>query len=328
MLAVLAFLVLVEARAAEAAKATVPDPAFDFGKVVRGAIVEHAYTLRNDGAAILELYRVSMRAPLIATRLPREVRPGTEAVLRFRLDTSSLEGPFQARILLSLNDPALPEAPLTSEGEVVPGVEVSPMPVVFLAAQRGEHTEASVDLINHDLEPLRILDVEHSSRRLRANLETVTEGRRYRLTLTLNAEGPSRKLSEGILVRTSSKTNPTLTIMASTLVRERVYTFPDAVDVGSIRRGIIQADPGLLERVAQTLTVYQSGGSDFQASPSTDVPALDLKAERGVAGDRWQITIGLNKDKVQPGPIRGTIFIKTNDPEFPNLAVPVFGSIL
>src|SRR5881397_2166800 len=119
-------LLLSAAQAVEPPRASLPDSEYHFGKVVRGTVVEHDFTLGNDGAAVLELSRASMNAPLLATRLPRNVQPGSQTLLRFRLDTATLEGPFDGQIILSLNDPRLPEARLTFAGQVVPGVEVSP----------------------------------------------------------------------------------------------------------------------------------------------------------------------------------------------------------
>ena len=59
---------------------------------------------------------------------------------------------------------------------------------------------------------------------------------------------------------------PLLNIPANTYLREHVYTFPDAVDLGSLRLADIKAQPDLLQRTAQTLMVYQWGGTDFQVA--------------------------------------------------------------
>jgi hypothetical protein len=36
----------------------------------------------------------------------------------------------------------------------------------------------------------------------------------------------------------------------------------------------------------------------------------------------------MSSERVQPGPIRGSIIIKTNDPKHDKLTIPVSGSIL
>jgi hypothetical protein len=53
-----------------------------------------------------------------------------------------------------------------------------------------------------------------------------------------------------------------------------------------------------------------------------------LKSEPGPDGDRWQVTIAMNPERLQPGPIRGSIVTQTNDPKHRKLTLPVSGSIL
>jgi hypothetical protein len=164
--------------------------------------------------------------------------------------------------------------------------------------------------------------------RFLTKLETLDEGRRYRLTLLLNPDGPAGRHSESIVLKTSSRREPTITVAANTYLRERVYTFPDAVDLGTVRLTDVDRDPNLLERLAQTLMVYQFGGSDFSVSVRSDLPELDLSSERGPQRDRFQTTVRLRRDTLKPGDIRGSMVIDTNDAQFPSLVVPVFGSVL
>jgi hypothetical protein len=316
------------ALAAEALKAVIPETRFAFGRVLRGTAIEHEFVVRNEGAAALRIQGVRATAPLRLGRMPALIAPGAELKLRVHLETSKLSGPFEGEILLSLNDPALPEARLLFEGRVVPPIELSPRSAFFVAARRGERRQAAIEIINHEPEPLRVESVEHPRERFATKMETVEEGRRYRLSLILNPDGPGGKKTEDILVKTSSRTAPALRISANTHLRERVYTFPDAVDLGALRLADIQADPGLLQRTAQTLMVYRFGGADFRVTLRTDLPVLDLKWERGPTGDRYQTTVTLIGEKLQVGPIRGSIVIETNDAEFPSLTVPVTGFII
>src|SRR5262249_6064998 len=153
--------------------------------------------------------------------------------------------------------------------------------------------------------------IEHSSERFVTQLETLEEGSRYRLTLTAKPDGEEGKRAEPILIKTSSKTEPVLKVTANTYLRERVYTFPDGLDLGAIPIGLIQKTPGIVTRAAQTLMIYQSGGSDFRVKLRTDLP-VELKLVRGPNGDRFQTTITLIPEKVRVGEIRGSIFIETN----------------
>lgn len=314
--------------AADRPKAVFPETSFHFGRAVRGAVIEHDFLVRNAGSAPLAIEKVRLTPPLIATSMPTQVMPGGESFVRVKLDTSGVKGAFDGTILISLNDPDFPEPKLTFEGQIVATVEVAPMPAFIVAAQRGQTKESTVEIINHEQEALRIEQVEHSAERFTTRLEMIEEGRRYRLTLTLKPDGPGKRNADTIILHTSSKTSPLVRIAAYTYLRERVYTFPDAVDLGALAIDDIRRNPRLLEQTAQTLMIYQADGSDFKVQLSTDVSGCELKAERGPKGDRYQATVTLNGDKLKVGQIKGSILVQTNDAQFPTLTVPVSGWIL
>jgi hypothetical protein len=97
--------------------------------------------------------------------------------------------------------------------------------------------------------------------------------------------------------------------------------------MGNVALAEFRDKAALAEQLAQTLMVYQVGGSDFQASFKSKLPFLRISAERGPNGDRWQATVTFDPLHLVPGPIRGAIEISTNDPAFPLLRVPVTGEI-
>jgi hypothetical protein len=319
---------LSPALALDAPKAVFTETRFHFENAISGSVVEHDFVLQNQGSAPLRIEKVSMTSPLLVTGMPHEIAPGAQGTIHFKLDTASLAGRFQGAILVFLNDAALPEASLSFEGQVMPTIELSPMPAFFISAQRGQANQSSIEIINHAPEPLRIEKVEHPTDRFTTALETLDPGQRYRLTLVLKPDGPSGRSTETILLTSSSKTLPILNVPANTYLHERVYTFPEAIDLGAIPIAAIRRNPGILEQIAQPLMIYQEDGSDFKVQISTDVPACKLKSERGPKADRYQATVSLIGDNLKVGPIRGSIFIQTNDPQFPKLTVPVSGWIL
>ena len=323
-----ALLSLPDVAGADAPKAVFPDAGFDFGRTMYGSVVEHDFVLRNEGSAALKIVKASMTSPLLVTRMPRELAPGGEGMIHFRLDTAALSGPFKGQIMVFLNDPDLPEADLSFEGVVIPPVEVSPLPAFFVSGLRGKEASASVEIINHEPEPLRIGKVEHAMERFTTRLETLQPGQRYKLTLILKPDGPGGRKTEPITVATSSGARRVLEISANTYLHERIYAFPDSVDLGAIPISQIRKNPGLLDVLAQTLMVYQEGGSDFRATLHTDLPVLNLRWERGPKGDRYQATVSLHPDRVKAGSYDGLLLIDTNDPAFARLSVPVSARIL
>ena len=307
--------------ASEAPKAVFPEASFEFGEAMSGAVVERNFVVKNEGSAPLVIQKVAMTTPLLVTRMSHEVAPGAEGTIHFKLDTANLAGKFKGAMVVFLNDPALPQAVLAFEGTVVPAIELSPMRAFFVAGLRGLGGRAAIEIVNREPAPLVLERTQHPTERFTTELETLEPGQRYRLTLTLKPDGPGGRAADTILIRTSSKTIPSLRVAANTYLYEKVHTFPDVLDFGTLRA----ADAG---HEALTLMIYQEGGSDFQVKLSSDVSALDLKYERGPKGDRYQATISLDPNKVKAGSLNGVLLIDTNDPTFSKLSVPISGRIL
>jgi Protein of unknown function (DUF1573) len=318
-------LLAAPASASSVAPATL-ETSFDFGAVKQGATVEHAFAIENPGSAPLRIERVALTPPLVVRRMPAVIPPGGRALLEVELPTASVAGTFTGDILVATSDPVNRTLELELTGHVMTAVEVLPRRAAFLTGTREAPGSASLDIVNNEDRPIRIESVEHSRGLFTSRVETIEHGRRWRLVLSLLPDGPAGKRSERITLRTTSRASPTITVVAYTYLRERVYAFPDAVDLGAIRAADLR-DSGFSARLAQTLMVYQVGGSTFEARFRTDVPGVAVTAERGPKGDRWQATVRI-AGTPKPGPVSGKISIETNDPSFPRLEVPVTGTIL
>lgn len=206
-------------------------------------------------------------------------------------------------------------------------VDVLPYPAFFVSTPRGVEKTATLQVVNREKEPVEISVAEQPAG-VKVSIEPVEPGRKYRLSLTVPADAPAGRKSEHLSLKTTSAARPLVRVGVNTLVRERVYTFPDAVDLGSLRRNQLPeagAPPNVL---SQTLMVYQSGGNDFQVQAESDIPGLEVRAERGPKGDRVQLTLQLTRPTAAAGPIVGTLRLRTNDPAFPLVRVPVHGRIL
>jgi len=80
----------------------------------------------------------------------------------------------------------------------------------------------------------------------------------YRLSLTLKATArPARpgRLDDTITLVTSSREHPFLEVRAHTKLNERVHTFPDSIDFGTISIDYLKAHPEMVESLANSLMV-------------------------------------------------------------------------
>jgi hypothetical protein len=143
--------------------------------------------------------------------------------------------------------------------------------------------------------------------------------------VSFEAKGPDGKVAELLHLVTN---RDRIAIPVHTAVLPRVYTFPSSVDMGKFDLSHIKGNPQTARTVAQILMVYRKNSTDFEIKVTSDIPFLKIESEQGPLGDRWENTIWLDPERVQPGEFKGTIVIETNDPEVPKLGVPVTGNLL
>ena len=230
-------------------------------------------------------------------------------------------------ILLAIAPAGLPgQSQVVIRGYHAEGIDFNP-PVIFATVARGAVQEASLEITNRRPAPLKILDVVNSSQRFKVSVETLEEGKRFRLVVTVRGDGPAGKRQDILELKTNLEDAPVLRIPVNTFVREKVRTFPESVFMGRYPLSEIRGNPALAKKRAQILMVYRDGTTDFEITVSSDVPYLKISSERGPKGDRYENAIWIDPDLAQPGQIKGNIIIKTNDPDFPKLTVPVTGDL-
>lgn len=308
---------------APATEATPVAAQHDFGSVLQGTAVEHAFVLRNPGDAPLRITGVRASEGLAMKAVAVMVPPRAERTLSVALDTARLSGPVAMSLVVAMDDGT--EREFRLGGQVMPPIEVRPRPAFFVSTQKGQSRQAVLDLYNHEAMPVTLsLPTVAPGGRYRLALQELEPGRHFRLTLTVAADAPAGRFSEFIALTSSSRTKPKVPLGVNLQVRERVYTFPDAVDFGSVRVSDL-GRPAVAN--TQTLMVYRSGGRGFSATPDLKGMRANVTAEPGPQGDRVQVTLALPPD-TPPGPLRGTLVLRTSDAEFAQLEVPVTGQVV
>ncbi len=289
--------------------------------------VEHTYYLCNQGTDTVQVARIALTPPLQVKKINSKIPPNEVGQLVIALGTPRQLGEYQGAIEVTFKNKDLPPLPLEFSGRITPVIEVQPLPAFFLATTHGRTNSASLELLNKDSEPLQITDVQFPNADCQLKVLPLEAGRRYRLELVLRASAKPGRKRENITLLTSSKKQPRVLIQANTLVRERVYTFPERVDLGRIQLSQLKSNPALTNLINQKLMVYQEGGKHLEATASTDLDGLNLGTERSTLGDRCEIQVQIALGRLAPGPLDGVIRVKTNDRDCPSLEVPVQGMV-
>jgi hypothetical protein len=303
---------------AVAASAQVLEPhtrTLSFGTVVGDAAVERPLRVTNRGRTAVRIRNVQLTPPLSIAKMEPSLEPGESADIVVRLGSPRQPGRFEGQLVVSFEGGGEALA-VDIDAIVAPPIEIVPPAELVAVTERGTPMRASVEIESHLDHPIHLTGGSASNERFTTALEALEPGRRYRLALDMPGEGPAGKRVDTITLATDDPAYPEVTVHARTLLRERVYAYPDAVDLGRVSAS--SPPPGT------SVMVYQKGGRDFQVTASTDLPFLVLRPEKAaVSGDRWQVFLSIDASRLTPGKTSGTLTIGTNDPEFVLLRVPV-----
>jgi hypothetical protein len=298
-----------------------------FGRISPDEEISQIIEFANPTASILEIEAVTAPPPLVAEILTPAILPGMNGAIKVSLGERDESGFVERVIQISFKNSGYPTVDLAIEWYDIPPIEFRPLPALFVATHRGRDRTASIEILNHRDEPLVLLPVRSDTNRYSLELNTLEEGQHYRLSLTLDGEAAVGEQRDELILRADPPLERPLKVQLNTKVRERVYHFPNSVDMGALPSKVSK-DPVMTETLSQILMVYRPDTDDFEVEASIDLDYIDMTVERGPKGDRYQMDLTLIPEKVKPGKIEGTVTIKTNDKEFPVLEVPVTGWIL
>jgi hypothetical protein len=329
-----------EASLQPSPRAVLSKEVLDFGLVRQGEVVTLTVVLDNYGDADLVLEEVMVSNPALRVRLRRTIPSGGEAAIGLELNTTEFSGEIDAEAIILTNDKENRELHLTLRGQVQPPVEILPNPILALSAYRWKAAEAarSVTVINHEESPLEILGIEGepSENWFDLELETVEEGRRYRLSLRLDPKGTAGRAEKTVTLQTNKGDLPILVV---TFLKDRVYASEEEVGFGTIDRAQLAAEPELLEFLAKTFHLYRFGSDPFEIQIESTIPFLRVERlpvegpgavvdiPRQGPTSIFDLTVIPDLDDLKEGAFEGMILVSTNDPEFPVVEIKVSGSV-
>src|SRR5262245_16822905 len=245
-----ALLLAASGSAADPNRLRVSEHSFSFEIFDPTQPVEHTFHFHNNGADTIQVERIALTPPLRVDKVLSKIAPNHAGQLIVSLGTPRELGEYEGAIEVTFKNKDLPSLRLEVAGKITPVIEVRPIPAFFVATTRGRTNLTSLEIINKDAEQMQI-DVPRSTSRYELKLATVDPGRRYRLDLVVRPDAKAGRQTDDITLLTSSKKQPRLVIQANTLVRERVYTFPESIELGLIKRSDLKSNPGLTNLLNQ-----------------------------------------------------------------------------
>lgn len=324
----LATLLLCSSAAVAAPQAVFDTLRQNFGRVDEGTVVSQTFQLRNAGDQSLRIEQARFSMPGMRIRVRQEIAPGETAEVKVEWDTRGQSMQVEGQTLLVLNDPALKRVVLTSSGEVRAPIDILPRPALYLSQYSDEPATGSVEIRNNSEKPLKIERIEPLGSHFQASLETLEDGKRYRLVVKGTDQAELGRHREAVVLHTNDPAHPRLHIEVNTLVKADVHVSQESVDFGRLSLAALQRQPDQLELLQQTLIVSNRQGDMRITDLKSGVEGLQLSPVPETAAQAFRIDVSLDLAQLKPGPLAGKIELRTDNPAMASLSIPVSGEIV
>jgi hypothetical protein len=290
---------------------------FDFGKVNEDAVVDCIFQFANEGTSPLEVTGVSPSCGCMKTiGWDRSVEPGQTGIIAIQYNSEHYIGEFSKSIWVTCNDTNQARITLEVKGSVWRAVELQPQSAVLNLCAEVPSTSTTVRLISHMDEPLMLSDLKVSGVTVTAEIRTNQPGKEYQLIVKSPLPTPAESQQGSITLKTSSTNKP--------LVEVRTY-----VNVLPILMAIpmqIKLPPLPLESAfTNKFWVRNNGTNDLVLSdPQVNAAgvSVEIKPDPNSTTPMSVIAVFPSGFDVPPGTDL-QLRLKTNDPLFPNLTVPI-----
>ncbi len=144
-----------------APRAVIPETVFDFGTGQRNSKMRHAFVIRNEGNALLELLAGPTTCKCTLSNLEKtEVPPGgsTKVVLEWRLE--GLGEDFRQSAQITTNDLPNELVTLVVQGKIIDRVKLEPAQLVLTSVTSNEGTKERFYLYGYGEEPVHVTSYE------------------------------------------------------------------------------------------------------------------------------------------------------------------------
>lgn len=308
--------------------AYVVEPIVDFGVVMKGKPIQHAFVIRNEGAATLRITEVKPACGCTVADYDAVIEPGAAGEVRARLDTTKFKGPLAKSIQVFTNDAETPRITLVIKANVKAAVEARPGYARFVTVYGEEQATVTQTVwapgrddfeISKVVSPYSYLDVGFSEGGGGGEDEAAASGKEWRVEMTLDANAPTGPLADFVLVHTNLDDQRIFKIPITGFVRPVLSVTPRFADFGRLE---------ITEPQVASLEIRNLGTSSVSLGEiSTDLEGLATELEEIEAGKVYKVILTLSPG-MPKGQFDGLVTIGTTSARQPTIEVSVRGVVL
>ncbi len=230
------------------------------------------------------------------------------------LNCHKLQGEFSKPITVDTNDSANPHVTLTCKGKIMEAMKVEPTLVNFGRIAMGEKTvERTVKILRGDAGPIKPEVVPSSEAHLEAELREVKAGEEYELVVKAHPDPTSQRVQGKIGLKTGVAEQETVDINVFGTVMPRVSARPPTIVIPST------SDTNWQQAVEFD---WPAGTNSFKLLEAT-VNQPDLEVTVDTQASKPRVLIKLKNAIEGALPPTAQITVKTDDPQAPEVTVPI-----
>jgi hypothetical protein len=307
----------------------VPQKIKDMGTVAQGEVVEVDFEILNEGNLPLLVKAVRPTCGCTVADYDKEIAAGESGAVKAKLDTKDFSGPISKSILIMTNDPQDPTVSVVIKTNVEPFIEILPRPLIrFNAVQREEMSQKVIVVATEPERNFDVVKVDTSVPYLTTSLRELDEDeliagkskKQYELSLEMTEDAPVGPVSAKLVVHTDHPKAKQVVVKVYGVVRALLHVTPSQIQFGTVEAAV---------RPGRNLIVVnnRSGGAKVQLTDvSVNDPAFAADVLTIEEGRRYQVTVSVSED-ADVGTRDAVLTLKTTDPDFPELSVPVRANI-
>ena len=310
-------------HAASEPKIKVEGPRLDFGTVVFGQRISHAFTVRNEGDAPLVLQEVASPCECFHADFDKKIGPGQTGRINVEIDTADLKGPVFLTVMVRTNDSQRRVAPIEIQGFVNGPVMLLPQDHLNVTAIQGEDKDQVLTLEVNRKVPLKVKSIESTSAVFAPTLETIVPGKRYRITVRANGKQPVGLHSGTIRIRTDDAKQPVIAIECALLVISSVVVEPSALYLPPLDQDEARKGTG---KKNWTVALKNVRNRPFAiVAVTSDLPFIRAWSEARPDATSQEILVAVDRnDFLKPGKTISKVHVKTSLPDAQDVQIPVW----
>jgi hypothetical protein len=295
---------------------------YDFGTVVEGTKVTHAFAVTNAGDADLRIQSIVPGCGCTVGVVENElIAPGASTNIQITFDTTGFSGAKTRVIRVYSSDINTPTSLLTITGIVDREVTISPQVIRFENVQSGEERNADFVVAVRPGSNARILEVKsnHPAFAIEA-IEKNDQAYRMRVRLQKDVNsGELRGRAVAVVTGTSQHSGPRyLNIPLFASVRADLELKPNAVSFG-----VIDAKGPLVRRSVRLVNhAVSSPLKILEVTPNNE--ALKGSIKEIQPGKIYVVDVELDPSRIKDV-LKSSIQLKTNNERSPILTLNVYG---